>query len=80
MTRFEGLFAGVTTAVMYMLTPDDMNHIQTILFLIVMFGLMTTVIWSAEELYHRIRLARRISRKKRTLVNIEFRRGENGEI
>lgn len=83
MTRGETIIAATTAGVIYLASPSDvLSKVQTILFLAFLFMAATCVIWAVEELDYRIRRARRISRRKRKVVNIDFGRtgliDENG--
>lgn len=75
MTRGEVIIAAATAGVIYLVSPSDaLNKYMTVLFLVFLFMATTCVIWAVEELDFRIRRARRIARKKRKVVNIDFSR------
>ena len=75
MTRGEVMIAAATAGVIYLVSPSDvLNKYMTVLFLVFLFMAATCVIWAVEELDFRIRRARRISRRKRKVVNIDFGR------
>ena len=74
MTRGELTGATLATLIIYLVAPDILNKFETVLFLITVFGCAVCVIWGAEELRTRIRRARRIARRRRHLVNIDYSR------
>ena len=57
-----GVFAAVATAIIYLSTPDTMTRMQTLLFLITIFGCSAYFIaWVIEEIES-------VKRKRRSLV------------
>lgn len=80
MTRREGVVALIGTTAVYMAAPDVLNKIQTVLFLFFIFCCFVGAVWAIEEFEARIRAARRVSRRKRKVVNIDFSRTGMVEI
>lgn len=72
MTRGEVTGATVTTLIAYLASPDILNKWETVLFMAVIWCACVAAIWSLEEFQHRIRRARRIARRRRHLVNIDY--------
>lgn len=73
MTKKEGVTALIGTAITYLACPDVLNKWETMTFLFVVWCLFVACIWAVEEFEKRIQRARRIARRKRRLVNIDFR-------
>ena len=74
MTRGELIGAATATMIAYLASPDILDKWETALFLAVVFCGCVAAIWAVEEFMRRIRRARRVSRRKRRLYDINLRR------
>ena len=73
MKLHEGIIAGVSTLIAYLVAPDVLNKYETVLFLIFVFGCAVAVVWALEEFQKRLRMARRIRNRKRKVYDINLR-------
>ena len=75
MKTWEGVIAALMTGTIYMIVPDVLNRVQTVMFLIVIWGLCVAFIWMIEEVNHRYQqMVWRRTHSKRRFYNIDLRR------
>ena len=72
MTRKEGLTALAATVITYLVCPDVLDKVETVMFMIAVWGMYVACIWAVEELNRRVQRARRIAKRRRRLANIDF--------